>query len=397
MNPTQTTLFGRFPRSIGVTTPDRPNMELQQYLVHSSGELDGVVDRVAGQRNVYVSVSSYPQYQNDGYAGYAVCSDKVSYDFDSSAKSEKEGVRWESSEIPDGTDDRWVVENLSEPDVRESVLGDLCDEVREFVQESMDSSIPIVGVFSGFGLHIHQLYEETKHRVEDKLSSIASKWISELSLSTVDGQASGKLHRIMRYPDVERVIHGAERESTGIYTIALTGRELAEITPEELVDLSHTPRAKINVTGKSRPSMTIQEDYLGPRQPDEADQRDMRSVPEGDMGTEFARTVVKRLTRMPCVWKRALSSNPPNDVRVKTGIMLLNAGLSPRECTEIISQIGWVDFDWETTKYQLEKLYESGKGDFSCRTMQKKGLCVKADDKKKCEMYGYWGGNTPHD
>lgn len=362
--------------------------------------MDGVLDQVSSKRNVYASVSWYqPWRDGNTYSGYSVQSDKVSFDFDSSAKAESEAdSRWDHPSIPDDESDAWIINRMrDDSDLREAVLGDVCEEVQQLAIGSREASIPVFGVFSGFGIHLHQLYEETNHRVEDKLASNARKWIDELDLQTVDEKASGKQFRIMRFPNTERIIHGAEIEQSGIFQIPLTGSELCSVTPDDLIGLSDLPRHIDVSESVSRISMSIHEEYIGPNEKDseKIDQEIMRSAPSTQIGSDLAQTIIKDITKMPCVYERALSRNPSNEVRVKLGAMLLNAGFSPMEATDIISEIGWIDFDRSVTRYQLEKLLESGKGDFSCQSMRMKGLCVRADNPRDCPMYGYTGGNVP--
>lgn len=400
MDRSQEILFGSMPRSVGVTTPEEEGQELLQYpsLIHSQNELDGILAKVSGNRNVYVSVSSYDQHKENGqYRGYTVCSSQVSYDLDSSAKAEENtDCRWNHPSIKNGAGDRWVADRIrGDSEIQDAVLGDVCMNARELARESMADGIPVVGIFSGFGLHIHQLFQKATERVSEKLESISRKWISDLSLGTADPKASGQPFRIMRYPNVERIIHDAQRESTGIFTIPLSGSELADITPDELVELSCSPRVPDGLTPDSRPSMEVQSDYLGPGPDSELGQEAMRSMPDQEMGTEFIKALVKDVVKLPCVYKRALTRNPPNDVRVKFGIHFLNAGYSVSEITDIIREIGWKNFDRETTKYQLKSLKKSGKGDWSCRTLRSKGLCVCADEPRSCDTYGYQGGNSP--
>lgn len=420
MDSAQELLFGDFPRAMGVTTPDYDGMELRQYLVHSQSEFDGVVDRTKGKRNLYSSLSAYnPVKTDDTFAGCAVRADKVSFDFDSSAKlseeeqeqygEDEETPNWSHPTIPEFATDGEVIEKMREhEDIREAVLGDVCDNVRELAQACNDDSVPIIGVFSGFGIHVHQLRQPTQSRPGDKMLSTCNKWVSKLKLSCADERASGRPFRIMRIPNVERICHrdthadgepgeGSTSEPTGLYTVPLTAAEMAEIDPEMLMDLSASPRPSIGSEPPSRPILKVEEDYLGPGYADGVGQEKMRPVPDDTVAEGFAEVLVKEVVQMPCVYERALSRNPPNDVRVKMGIMFLNAGYSPAETTDIIRQLHWADFDVETTKYQLKKLKESGKGDWSCRTMQAKGLCTRADDKHDCPRYGYEGGNSPWD
>lgn len=406
MDRIQSLLFGKFPRAVGVTTPNWDDTELKQFLVHSGTEFDGVMENALGEQNLYSSISAFKPVDNDGeYDGNAVLADKVSFDFDSSAKlseeekseygPDEETPNWSHPQIPEFASDAKVIEGMrKDEDIRQAVLGDVCNNVRRLAQEMNGEGVPIVGVFSGFGIHVHMLHQETMSRPSDKMASICRKWTVELNLACSDERASGRPFRIMRVPNVERICHATDTQ-TGLYTIPLTASELAEIDPTELMTLSHSPRRSIGLERRSRPEMKVQEDYLGPKYEDgDVGQEKMRPVPDTeDQGV--AEALIKKYTRMPCVYERAIGRNPPNDVRVKLGIMLLNAGLSPSEATDLIAKLGWVDFDRSTTKYQLEKLRESGKGDWSCRTMQAKGLCTRADDKLECPTYGYQGGNDP--
>lgn len=417
MDVAQTLLFGDFPRAVGVTTPDHSDMELRQYLVHSETEMDGVIERTAGQRNLYSSISWYEPVRIDGeFEGNAVVADRVSFDFDSSAKlseeeqeeygSEDETPNWAHPLIPEFATDAEVIESMrDDADIREAVLGDVCFNVRKLAQACIEGDTPIIGVFSGFGIHVHQLRQPTRSRPGDKMLSTANKWVTELKLSCSDERASGRPFRIMRIPNVERVDHvethaegepgnGTDTISTGLFQVPLTAAEMAEIEPEDLMDLSREPRPEIGSEPAERPRLKVHEDHLG-TSGEGVGQAKMRPVPKISATNDLLRKIIEDTVQMPCVYERAFGRNPPNDVRVKLGIMLLNAEYSVSEVTDFFAGLNWVDFDRDTTEYQLTKLKQSGKGDWSCRTMQAKGLCTRADDKHDCRRYGYKGGNKP--
>lgn len=406
MDQAQTLLFGEFPRAVGVTTPGYKDMEMRQYLVHSEQEMDEVIAKTSGKRNLYASLSAYQPVKVDGrFEGSAVVADKVSFDFDSPAKMTDEERKqygedektptWSSPMIPDHASDMEVVKMMRDDDeVREEVLGDVCYNARELATECIDRDVPIVGVFSGFGIHVHQLREPTRSRPGDKMLSTCSQWVSKLKLSCADERASGRPFRIMRLPNTERVCHDSGR-GTGIYQIPLSASELAQIDSEELMTLSSSPRPKIGSEPRERPEMKVQEDYLGPGYEEGVGQEKMRPVPDQTMAEGFYVELIKDIVQMPCVYERAIGRNPPNDVRVKLGIMLLNAGYSVDEANDLIEKLNWVDYSKKVTRYQLKSLKKSGKGDWSCRTMQAKGLCTRADEKMDCPTYGYNGGNSP--
>lgn len=392
MDLVQEMLFGEFPRSVGVTTPDRSG-ELTQYFVHSSDEMESIANEVDGQRNLYSSLCSFSPVRNDngGVKGTSVLVDKLSYDFDSSAKGESS--RWNHPEIPDDAGDRWVSRRMFvDTDVREAVLGDVCDDVRRLAQCCKDSEIPVLGVFSGFGIHVHQLVEETRENVKEKLSTTCEKYISDLSLSTVDRQASGQTVRLMRYPNIDRVVHGSELFNTGIRMIPMSVDDLCGVSPQWLIS-NCQERRRVSRPSVSRPSLEIHEDYRNDGSSDRSESLGMRSMPDEQVDDDFLSFLVRDIVKLPCVSERALGSNPPNAIRVKLAVHFLMAGFSVDDITDVIEQLNWDNFDWETTRYQVEKLKESGKGDWSCSTMQSKGFCVKGESCEKCPTEGYRGGN----
>lgn len=397
MDDAQSLLFGDFPRSVGVTTPDHPSMDLRQFEVHSPAEFDGVMETIGGNKNAYVSIAEFRPVLRDEFAGCQVVVDKVYYDLDSPAKGGREAPEdWVSPLIDDYADDREVIRWMrNDDDVLHEVLGDACDDARKLAETCIREDIPTIGVFSGFGIHVYQLYEPTASHPGSKIGSTAKKYTAELSLGTVDEKPIGDAQRITRVPNLERV-DDAHQEATGLYQVPLSAEEMAGIQPEELIGHSRQPREEIASEPSERPRLKEQKDYLGP-DPEEEDLGQDKMLPVGQEAdaNELAETLVKEVCRMPCVYERALTANPDHPVRVKLGIMFLNAGYKPTEIADIIGQLGWVDYDRDKTMYFLENLQENGKGDWSCKTMQGKGLCTRADDKPECPTYGYRGGNQP--
>lgn len=393
MDRVQLSLFGGFPRTVGITTPEFDGAELKQYMVHTETEVDAVIDRVSGSRNVYSSISRFAPQKSDGrYNGSGVIADKVSFDLDSSAKGESDEDRWNHPEIAQGADDLWVARRLQSSDsVRDAVLSDVCRDARRMAQRAIEKDIPVVGVFSGFGLHIHQLYQTMKEDVEDKLSSTCNEWISELSLGTVDTAASGKPFRIMRIPNIERITYREEIQGTGIHTVPLTRDELSSVSPEGLIEKSDQPRV-IPPVG-SRPELDVKSEYLSSNH--DVNQAKQRKLPDEKLGSEYVKFLVRDIVKLPCIAERALGPDPPNEVRVKVGVHFLNAGYSPSEIADIISQLGWRNYDRETTMYQIRHLQKTGKGDWSCKTLRDKNLCIQGESYEDCPTYGYRGGNTP--
>ncbi|MFB6282552.1 MAG: hypothetical protein ABEK59_01265 [Halobacteria archaeon] len=344
--------------------------------------MSSVIDVVQGERSLYSSLSEFVPKLSDVFEGCKIVTDKVSYDLDA-----HEAV---DDYFPDDWTELEIISRLrSDGDAREYVLGEVCDDARRLAEQTIIDGVHCVGVFSGFGIHVHQLFKPTASRPSAKMGSTCRKYVSELNLATVDEQPIGDSQRVMRVPDMERVSAG---QNTGLWTVPITQAELREITPDELLEFSLGPR-DIELSTHNRSKMKLYEDYVAPNR--DMSQEKMRDMPDIQEADGMAGMLVEKVCKMPCVYERALGRNPSHPVRIKVGIMFLNAGYDIPEIVEIIRQLNWVDFDAEKTRKNLESLKRGGKGDYSCQSMQFKGLCTRADEKVECPMYGYQGGNTP--
>ena len=389
-------LFGTFPRWVGLSKPH--DSGLWQFPVTSILEFEEVVNSANGVKNIYSSISAVRPVVSEGtYQGNAVEVDKVYYDFDSPAKAEREDPEdWQHPDIPDHASDRQVFDMMrDDPDILDAVLGIPCQEASILAEESKADGIPTVTVFSGFGIHVHQLYEPTFREPKARVKSTGNKYISELNLQTADDAVVGDDHRITRVPNVSRVDHDGGGD-VGVYTVPMTQSETIDVTPEGLLSLAEEPRHDLLSAPSDRPELKLYQDYVTSQDDNESvDEEDMLPVPDMSNASDFAKTVVEDIVKMPCVYEHAFATNPLNAVRVKLGAMMLSAGLTVRECDMLIRELGWIDYEKDVTRYQLKKLKESGRGDFGCSTMQQKGLCVRADNPETCETHGYRGGNTP--
>ena len=369
MDKVQQELFGEFPRAVG-----NPH----QWVVHSEAEMDVFLDYNNGSNNCYSSICSF-------LPGKAVA-DKVSYDLDSPTKeSVFYDVEGEHKKVEMMRDDS---------NIADEVLGDVCDEASLLARESMNNDIPIIGVFTGMGIHMHQLFEPTDNP-SDEITSTAMKVIDDLSLDTVDGVPVGDVQRIMRVPNCERVhIEGVydDKQSIpcGLYTIPLTADELEDCTPQELLDLSQSTRLIDLDYLPERSPMRVFDDYLN----EHVQVREDTSLEIGvdDFDDKEIVELAKDLLKMPCMYERIIQPNPGHEVRRNLAVMLFNIGFNPDTAEKFIRRLNWRDFNPSVTKKQLQHIWDNGYADMSCRTMQKKGLCTRQDDPKSCSTYGWSGG-----
>ena len=376
MDEIQDTLFGEFPRAVG--SPE-------QHLVHSREEFDLFLDTVNGRRNVYSSLAWFP-------SGSVVC-DKVSFDFDSADKDAafEDGLR----------DDEKIWRMRNDPDLAEEVLGQVCDEVQSLAWACIEEGIPTIGVFSGFGVHVHQFYEPEVNPAE-KMGTTARYWREELDLTTLDNAPIGDDQRIMRVPNCRRVHVEYEEDHPNLrtvidrwpcelWTVPLTAEEMAEASPQRLLRKAKAPRT-IPVEIGERAEMPLYEDYTRSTQNAVTMRPDGPSF-EGEISDEEVGGLIKELIPMPCVYENLLlDPEPPHRIRLNAAVMLFNVGLQPPDVLKLFEAIGWRDWDREVTAKHLRHIYKSGYSDMNCTTLMNEGYCTRSDEPSDCPTYNWSGG-----
>lgn len=385
-------LFADFPRRVGT-----PN----QHWVFNEAQVELFLDVVDGVRGAYTTLNRLPIVE-----GQPDVSDKVFFDFDSPAKDEVEGngKRWDHPDIdPNEPADELIRRMRNDAGLATDVIGQPVEDARRLAQESASDNIPVLGVFTGFGVHVHQLYQETVDP-RDAMASVAARYEDKADLETMDWECVGQPEKLCRLPNVERATyvegqHGERRDGrgTGLYTVPLDGADLRTITAKDLLALAEGPRDTGHLEiPEERPQMPVWEEYIPDGTAgDDIAQRpvDQRTQPVGTEMFDDMETILRELFQMPCMVERIQQPNPGNRVRLNAAVMLFNAGLNPQQVENLFGQLGWVDFDREITRSKLDHAWKTGYSDMSCSSLRSRGLCVK-EDPKECHTYGWSGGQV---
>lgn len=364
MTPTQRILFGSFIRDAGI--PSR-------FPLFSESHFNSFVQKAGGNYNLYCAISryDYPDYYCD----------KILYDFDAS---------WDGLFDIDAEPPEKFRLLRDDNDLAEKFLGEVVEEAKKLTRASIEEDIPVIGVFTGKGIHIYQLYQEEKNP-RKQLQSTANRYKEELNLNHLDPKPIGDVMRISRIPGSQRMWErGSDRIPCPIYTIPLTVSDLLSMTPEWLLKNSYGPSTVSFDIPSEKPTMQIFDDYL----------RTGLSIPQQEfdpetatIDDEFLEWYIKRVVKMPCVSERALTNSPSHEIRLNFAIHLFNSGLTPNSVLGIISQLGWKDFDRKTTEKQLKQIYRRGYSEWSCQTMRgsegETGLCVRSENPRECPVYGW--------
>lgn len=375
----QEALFAPFPRSVG--TPS-------QHMVSTQAGFEVFLDTIEGRLNGYASLSWYP-VETD----FRPVTDKVAFDLDSPRKE---------AAFEAGLSDGEKIERMrQDPDLADRVLGEVCEDVQSLAQVSREEGVDVVGVYSGFGVHFYQLYAPTS-APEGKLASTARRFADKADVRTLDDAPVGDAERILRVPNVRRVDDpwptdpSRDGEPCDLVCVPLTGDELAELTPRDLLAWSREPRCP-PLPDVSRPEMEHWPSYAdqNPRTQLDADQKELAEGVDPSLLTEDGlEWLLSELLQLPCMYERLLQPNPAHEVRRNSAVVLFNAGLTPREVEDLYARLGWADWNREVTRKHLEQLYESGYSDMTCRSIRSLGLCTRDDDPSDCRTYG-WAGGRP--
>lgn len=385
MDAIQSLLFGETPRRVG--TP-------QQHWVWSPDQIDFFIDQVNGRRNVYATLARLD------LAGGSVC-DKVLYDLDSPQKTEKhEPGDWKIDELEALDDDQIFARLRNDDELAERVLGPVCADARRLAERSRNDNVPIVGVYTGYGIHIHQLFQP-KPSPEVAMSTTHYRYVDVCDLETWDPKVVGQPDRICRIPNCQRVTTPGPRgvvkdgRPCNIWTIPLTAAELASVDVDWLLDRSHSPR-EIDVPAASeRPEMRVWEDHRTGNETEGPVPPRPFTGEKPDFDDDGIRDLLRDLLQMPCMVERLVDDpNPAQEIRVNATVLLLNLGLHPQTIVNLFEKVNWIDFDRETTEYHVMNIYRNGYSDMSCSTLRSRGWCTRAEEPEACPTYG-WSGGKP--
>ena len=292
----------------------------------------------------------------------------------------------------------------SDKGLARDILGRPLRDAQAFSEANVKKGIPTVAVFTGFGFHVHTLYQP-RYSPETEMYTTANKYYIELDLLTADTAIHGDVRRILKVPNTERVqVIGDRSYPCNLWNIPLTAEELKNATIEWLLEESKGPRQiEIPESFKDenqRPEMTVYEKYTKERTSVDSGaqyDKEIRKKPlvpfEAPKDCEW---IIREVVSMPCMQEHLLQPNPHHKVRQNFAVMMFNAGFTQDDVHNIIRQMGWRDYDYNKTKYQLQQIWEGKYVDMGCNSMWLNGYCVYDQDPKKCPTYKWRGGSCEY-
>lgn len=375
-------LYNGFPRAVGSTEEG----QIRQHFVHSESEMDLWFDKLKDERNMYSSICRFRSDMRP------ILSD-IPFDLDSPMKD---------SVFENGTSDSKKIKMMrDDPSLAEEVLGEVWSDAQKLSKKCLDENIPALSIFSGLGVHVHLLFKERTEPVKEKVST--SQWlIDDCGLNTHDIKIIPDTRRILRVPNSQRISEG---EPTGTWCIPMTEVEILNNSVHDVLERTKKPKTikyHNRYRPKNRPEMKVHDGY------ENISQDTVGTVPiqEDSLNIEFSdleEEQVKECLAMPCVRERFFSANPDHEIRLTGAILLFQSGFTPKEVQDVISRIGWVDYKPDKTMSFLKQIYKKRYSEFSCNTLQSRGLCVHSpefekygDEPKDCETYKWTSGEAQY-
>jgi len=328
-----TLIFPEFPREVVFV---KENVRARKRIVRSFSELTRVSSIYGGLYNVYTKL----------YVGNTL--NKVFFDID-------------AENIYDAFNDAIGLGKVLE---RENLL--------------------YIPVFSGKkGFHFYVMSNQFNYSSDEVplakyiLSSVQNYFIEEASLKHVDKHFIGSLTRLTRVPNTKR--------DNQRYAIYLPQRFWEKYDLPEIVEMSYVPRC-FSIENYCGEKLDFYE-YSSIHEYDFDTEHDFdpSCVPEIDLSKCGKKDIYLLLDQIirPCILYRVFTDDPEHDIRTFFVLELKYYYFSQKEVEEIISKLGWQDYDSRITHYHVSKLFEKKLYPPKCATIRERGYCLG----KKCQFY----------
>lgn len=370
-------LYNDFPRSVAAAEGG----ELIQHYVHSVSEWEVFVEHNKPDKNLYCNIARMRQDMRP-------VTGLVPFDFDSPLKD---------SVFEEGTTDGEKIARMrQDSDLAYKILGEVWDDAQSLVRGCREENIPVITVFSGLGVHSYLLFQEKVEPVEEKVTT-SMHFVEKCDLSTYDRKIISDTKRILRIPNSQRV---DKNGPAGAWCIPMTESEVLNNSLMDLLERCSSPKnipMHNRYKENNRPIMRVYEGV------DVEDVNNAGSIEyKGDAEVpENLEYIIENCIPLPCVRKRFLSKNPDHMIRFAGVVHLFQAGFGLEEVQEIISKIGWIDYDRKITKKMTESIWKNRYSELSCSRLQSLGVCVYnyefeefSNDEKDCDTYRYTSGEA---
>jgi len=268
----------------------------------------------------------------------------------------------------DGTIDK-IFFDIDDKDIEKAF--EVAAKLYSWLRDNGFTVIPIATGKKGFQLHVllePLRYSNLCEKKKKELLANAAYYIIEKAgltdedgepMSQIDTHVIGDVRRLCRVPNTLRppenksfcVFLPPNFDEMGIDDVVEYTKHLSLEYNYEINELKNLFDFPIVLTEKRKKKIA------------RMDARRLRAP-------ENIREYLKRLLR-PCIFEELLRAEPYHFIRVAATIDLLRLGFTIDEIVKMYSLLGWTDFDYDKTRYQVEHIAEKGYSPYSCKKLRK--------------------------
>lgn len=235
---------------------------------------------------------------------------------------------------------------------------DMVKQVVDRIEEEELGYIPIFSGRRGFHLHIPlEPFDATNKETAKYMLRSAQEYFAG---DMMDEQMKGVLNHCIRIPNTRR-------ERTNCYSAYLP-KDFLNWEPVDIVEWASSPHNleyDINRDSDIREYAGIVKKRVGKFELEEP------NLPQHKVPSDIEK-MLKGLIR-PCLMEE-IFNNPGHKIRTELVVELKQHGYGAQAIVEIISRLGWDNFDRSKTEYHVKKILDSNLKPMSKETLKRMGL-----------------------
>ena len=241
--------------------------------------------------------------------------------------------------------------------------------------------------FSGGGYHIWVPFSEPflptdgleVTRIKSAGRTLISNWHNELDLPCNDPTVAFDLAGMIRLPN-------SYNSKRGCWSIPLSSEEVMTLSHDDLIELSQTPRSGYIELGNTPLTLKLPK------------KRNPFNSIKKKRNTDLPTISLNKMVMLPCLAQAALGEgNPIHRARYHLASFLADRlrwffpaetlteeekNKHVEDIVQICSEQGWVDYNENVTKTQVESIVFKGYSHATCNTLIQEGICIG-----KCRYY----------
>jgi len=359
-----------------------------QTLIQTPSELSNFVARNNGVHPCFVTLNSF--------LGNTAVVRTIFNDFDAEflIKCKKCGLQQKES----GTH-HCICGNTTEferesPEIRKEKLFEKIRQSQKLALKYKEFGIDVLPDFTAVkGCHIFPIFKPERVTDSNLITQLFYYFIEQSKSYSFQDFVTDGVKETLKVPfadtvvvsDLRRLcrIPGTKREN-GLYCISIPPDEFPYLEPEQILERSKKPVSSVKIP---EPKIKMLEFKFSPV--DITKFKRNSTSGNGAVDSTYsslstdAKWFMKSLIKPYCLKSQLATIEPNQHVRYNAVVWLKLISCSPQIIIDFFSKLGWRDFSWDVTSYQVGNIFYNPHCRFTCKKMVGDGYC----DKKHCDYF----------